>query len=79
MSEPHVWLTYEQAVDRLPDAERIHVFTRSGIGAEWDRADVLAMLGKARIEEAGPMARRMGHGLAAWDEPSHCWLVETAS
>jgi hypothetical protein len=73
----HSWITFDDALARLPDGDLIHVFTRNGMGADWDRQAVIDMLRTARIEVAGGMAGALGHGLAAWDEPRHVWLVET--
>jgi hypothetical protein len=76
VTDERVWLTFDEAVERLPDSDRIHVFTRTGIGADWDCADVVEMLKTARVQQLrGPAA--FGHGLAAWDSPRHVWLVET--
>ncbi len=62
-------LTYDEAVALLPDGDSIHTFVQAGpaiIGADWDRADVLALLGRTdRREVTGPEAQGMGHGLAA--------------
>jgi hypothetical protein len=70
-------LTYDEAVALLPDGEQIHTFIQAGpaiIGADWERADVLALLRRTgRREVTGEAAQGMGHGLAAslpvTDEP----------
>ncbi len=63
-------LTYDEAVALLPDGDSIHTFLDSGIaliGADWDRAKILALLRESDpgIEVTGPAAQRMGHGLPA--------------
>jgi len=68
--DAEVLLTYDEAVALLPDGRRIHTFLDSGfalIGADWDRAEVLALLRTTdRREVTGPAAQGMGHGLAAF-------------
>ena len=65
-----VLLSYDEAVALLPDSRRIHTFLDSGfalMGADWDRAEVLALLRTSdRREVTGSAAQSMGHGLAAW-------------
>lgn len=72
MADDRVLLTYEQAVARLPDAQRIHTFRSSPLallGANWERPALLDALRSAKtIEEAGPEASAMHHGLVLWDE-----------
>jgi hypothetical protein len=67
-----VFLSYEEACRRLPDGERIHTFRQAGpvlLGADWPRERVLgALLFAPDIEEAGPAAQSMRHGLAIFDE-----------
>lgn len=51
----------------LPDGETIHTFKSSGfalLGADWDRADILAVLKSGTPELAGPMATQMNHAIA---------------
>jgi hypothetical protein len=65
-----VLLTYDDAVALLPDGDEIRTFLDGGlalIGADWPRADVLALLESTeRREVTGPAAQAMGHGLAAF-------------
>ena len=75
-------LTYDEAVALLPDGERIHTFLDGGtalIGANWDRADILALLREAgpEIEATGPAARSVGHGLAAYRPDGVPVFIET--
>ena len=64
-----VLLSFDEAVALLPDGDRIHTFLDAGgipIGADWDRADILALLERSgRREVTGPSAQGFGHGLAA--------------
>jgi hypothetical protein len=68
--DPVVLLSYDEAVALLPEGDRIHTFLDSGVilvGADWDRADVLALLERTdRREVTGPAAQKMKHGLAAY-------------
>lgn len=65
-----VLLSYDEAVALLPDGDRIHTFLDGGmalIGADWDRAQVPALLESTdRREVTGPSAQAMKHGLAAF-------------
>lgn len=64
-------LTYEEAEALLAEGDRVHTFRQSSvalIGADWDRADILEALRTRRVQEAGPMAVRMGHGLVLQDD-----------
>ena len=53
-------LTYVEAVALLPDTARIHTFVQAGwtiLTADWERADILALLKRADQREiAGPEA-----------------------
>lgn len=64
-------LTYEQAVALLPEGDTVFAALDAGvalIGADWDRADVLALLKRTDCREVpGPVAQADGYGLAAWD------------
>lgn len=70
MSGEVTLLSYDEAVALLPDGDQIHTFLDGGIaliGADWDRADVLALLERTdRREVTGPAAQAMHHGLAAF-------------
>lgn len=76
MSDTKAKLTYEQAVQLLPDGEDIHTFRQAGpviLGADIERDTLLEVLRTARsIESSGPMAQALGHGLAVDD--SHGFL-----
>lgn len=58
-------MTTAEALALLPDGEHIHTFTRSMIGADWPRERMVAVLNRpdVQIEEAGGMAKAMGHNL----------------
>lgn len=65
------FLTAEQAISLLPEGETIHTFYGGValIGAEWERQDVIDKLKSVdKIEIAGEFARRMGHGLAVYND-----------
>jgi hypothetical protein len=74
-------LTYDEAVALLPDGERIHTYLDGGIaliGADWDRADILALLETTdRREVTGPEAQSAGHGLAAFRADGTPVFIET--
>jgi len=64
-----VFLTYDQAVKRLPKGDRVHTFVNPLgmlVGADWPREELLRQLAKYEktIEETGAMAMQMNHGLA---------------
>lgn len=62
-------LSYEQAAAMLPDGDTIHTYVQGGplLGADWDRAAILALLRDGNPELAGDFATRMHHGLVAHD------------
>jgi hypothetical protein len=76
-----VLLSYEEAVALLPDGDRIHTFLDAGIsiiGADWDRAEILALLDRTeRREVTGPAAQGSGHGLAAYREDGVPVFIKT--
>ena len=64
-----VRLTYDEAAALLPEGESVHTFLDGGlalIGADWDRADVLALLRAGRPERSGEAATAAGHGIVAF-------------
>ncbi len=70
MPDKPVPLTFDQAVAMLPDGDEIHAVRASvpalPVGCNWPRKEVIDYLKRSRdIEEAGPVATRNGHGLAA--------------
>jgi hypothetical protein len=74
MDDEKVFVPYDEAVKRLPDSPEIHTFRQSIanvlIGADWPRDDILSTLSAHAhaIEETGPMAQHMNHGLAIHDD-----------
>ena len=75
-------LSYDEAVALLPDGDTVHTFLSSSvalIGADWSRADILALLREAghEIEVTGPAAQSMGHGLAAYRADGTPVFIET--
>ena len=67
MSEQAVMVAFDEAVTRLPDGEYIHTFSQYRVnlmvGCDWPRAELLDEMQKYTVEESGPLATRMGHGL----------------
>lgn len=81
MSDTRAKLTYEQAVQLLPDGEDIHTFRQAGpaiLGADIEREALLEVLRTARcIESSGPMAQALGHGLAVNEDRGGLLFVAT--
>lgn len=72
-------LTYEQALELLPEGDSIHTFRQAGpipIGCDWEREDILDALQFNTIYTTGDIAQSMGHGIAIQDKKG--WLfIET--
>lgn len=66
-----VIVPFEEAVKRLPDKAEIHTFRNPAasilVGADWSREEVIAAMRKHQVEETGPGASKMNHGLAFRD------------
>lgn len=64
------FLTYDEAVARLPDGDEIHTFTNPAVGlllgADWSREQILEAFKAdgAEVEESGPAATAAKHGIA---------------
>lgn len=62
----------ERALEMIGETERVHTIRNSAIGvmlgADWDRADVIAAIEKFGVELSGPAATSMKHGLVLFDE-----------
>lgn len=76
------FLTFDEAVARLPISEMVHTFRQSGfvlLGADWEKEELINALCKAKvIEVTGAQAQAMNHGMAIKDENG--WLfIETAN
>lgn len=67
-----IYLTVEQAESVLPGGDSIHTFFNPGfglIGADWDRKDILEQLKRVnRIEICGKNAKKLGHGICAYND-----------
>lgn len=67
-----IFLTVEQAESVLPDGDSIHTFFNPGfglLGADWSRKDIRDRLRSVnRIEICGDNAKRMGHGICAYND-----------
>ncbi len=72
MNDNRVFLTPEQARAMLSDKPTIHTFRGSGpilIGCDWDRDDLVKVIGEAKTRElSGEQATRMHHGLCIIDD-----------
>ena len=79
MNEGRVFLSYDEAVELLPDTDYIHTFRGRVpfmIGADWKRDDLLEAIQKYQPELSGDFATSMGHGIVFKDH--HGWVfVET--
>lgn len=66
-----IFLSEQQAIDLLPEGERIHTFLNAPlalIGSDWSREDVIDKIRRSDFREvAGNGARSMEHGLAVYD------------
>ena len=79
------YLTADEAIGLLPDGEEIHTQVQQGMiffGANWSREDIIDKIRKSDVREiTGLRARRMGHGLALYNNDvkwqSEILFVET--
>ena len=76
------FLTFDEAVARLPISEMVHTFRQAGfalLGADWEKEELINALCKAKvIEVTGAQAQAINHGMAIKDENG--WLfIETAN
>ncbi len=66
------FLSYDEAVNVLPNEEYVHTFINNAIGligADWEKHEVLHKLKNAdTIELCGEQARKMGHGICCYDK-----------
>lgn len=73
------FITADEAIALLPDAELIHTFYNTPpvlCGADWDRQEVIDLLKSAdNIEITGEHARSVNHGLAAYSNDAK-WQSE---
>ena len=63
-------LTTDQAIGLLSNDERIHTFTQAGpaiLGCDVDRNELIEIINKSECEIGGEQCKRMGHGLAVWN------------
>jgi len=80
MSEERIFLTFDQAVEMLPDGDSIHTFMCGGpvlLGADWDRKRVVEVLRNGKPELSGEMATNMRHGIAATREDGETIFIAT--
>ena len=77
MSDKKIIVPFKEAKKRLPSGPVVHTFRQSGpmlLGADWPRADVLAVMKKHEISETGPHAQAMNHGLAITDKSGYLFI-----
>lgn len=67
-----VYLTYDQAVERIPTREVLHTLRQGGpgmlFGADMDRQAILNKFQLYPIELAGEIAQSLNHGIVITDE-----------
>lgn len=72
MSDEREPVTLERALEMIGDGERVHTIRNSAVGvmlgADWDRAGIIAAIEKFGVELSGPAATSMKHGLVLFDE-----------
>lgn len=62
------------------DGNYVHTFRNPQgvlIGADWELDKLLAQMREHGVEESGPAAQRMGHGLLTIDRWGHPLFIET--
>lgn len=73
------YITAEEAISLLPEAELIHTFYNMAntlLGADWERQKVIDLLRSAdNIEITGEHAKSINHGLAAYSNDAK-WQSE---
>lgn len=60
-------ITFEEAINLLPEGAMVHTFRQVGpvlLGADWERDSIIEAMRSAVVEETGPAAQAMHHGLA---------------
>jgi hypothetical protein len=71
MSDEAVFLTFDEALEMLPDGDYIHTFTNPApsmfVGADWERNEIIKLLEHGQPQLTGPVASGMGHGIVALD------------
>ena len=66
------FITVDQAKYILPDSEYVHTFYNTGfglVGADWEKEEIIQKIENSNfLELTGEVAKRMGHGLCAYDK-----------
>ena len=70
--EKRIFLTAEEAINLLPEGNKIHTTFNPGVGvllgADWDREDLIKKIRDSEYREVtGQNARSMKHGLALFN------------
>jgi hypothetical protein len=71
------YIEVDAALAMLPEGDRIHTFVNPGgilVGADWDRADVVALIQSGKPELTGNTATRVGHGIAVLDRGRYVFI-----
>ena len=65
------YITKDQAISVLPNSEMIHTFYNPGfglVGADWSRKEIVEKINNSDIIElTGNTARKMSHGMCAYN------------
>lgn len=76
-------VTYDEAVEMLPDGEYVHAMTNPGvgvfIGCDWEREKLLEAIARYGAELTGPHATRTGHGLCFHDGTRYVFIATKES
>ena len=65
--QERIFLSAEDAIEKLVDGDIVHCFTEHMIGADWKREDVIKYIDDADATElSGPAATATGHGICTW-------------
>ena len=69
------YLSYDEAIQILPDSENIHTFINATfglLGADWSKNNILNRLKEVDsvLELTGEQSRKMGHGMGVYNKNS---------
>lgn len=72
-------ISFEDAVDMLPDGEYVHTFRNPGpsmmVGADHRRSELLDKMKRSDLELSGEFATAMKHGLVLFDETGPLFIA----
>ena len=79
MEDENVYLTFEEAVEMLPDSDHVHTFRNPGpgimIGADFDRTKLLEKMKQSTVRLSGKSATAMKHGMALFDDTGPLFIA----